>query len=66
VTGETASVKQQLLDSFRAELDELEQKAESVRWVIRDLERRGSGPLPAHYGIAALRRGISVELRRQA
>jgi hypothetical protein len=53
------SVKQQLLIAFRRERLEHETKAAAAIVAIDDLERRGSGPLPEHYKIAAKVRGIT-------
>ena len=55
-----ASIKQQLIDSLRAERRACHDRVGAIDYTLRELESRGSGPLQSHLIAEARRRGIEV------
>ncbi len=54
------SVKQELIDSLRAERRACAERVLAIDHTLRELEGRGSGPLPRYLVDEARRRGIEV------
>ena len=54
------SVKQELIDSLRAERRACADRIGAIDYTLRELEERGSGPLPRHLVDEARRRGITT------